>query len=59
MSKIAKVYLSIGANQKTDALLNAKDVEVTVFDGPCPAGNVGVQVNHLAPVNKGRSGLDC
>lgn len=53
LSKIAKVYLSIGANQKTDALLNAKDVEVTVFDGPCPAGNVGVQVNHLAPVNKG------
>jgi Na+-transporting NADH:ubiquinone oxidoreductase subunit A len=30
-----------------------KDVEVTVFDGKCPAGNVGVQVNHLNPVNKG------
>ena len=24
-----------------------------MFDGPCPAGNVGVQVNHLDPVNKG------
>lgn len=33
--------------------MNAKDVEVTVFDGKCPAGNVGVQVNHLDPVNKG------
>ena len=28
-------------------------MEVTVFDGPCPAGNVGVQVNHIDPVNKG------
>ena len=28
-------------------------MELTVFDGPCPAGNVGVQVNHLSPVNKG------
>jgi Na+-transporting NADH:ubiquinone oxidoreductase subunit A len=24
-----------------------------VFDGPCPAGNVGVQINHISPVNKG------
>ena len=28
-------------------------MEVTAFDGPCPAGNVGVQVNHISPVNKG------
>ena len=35
------------------ALTNAKDVEVNIFDGPCPAGNVGVQVNHISPVNKG------
>lgn len=53
LSKIAKVYLSIGVNQTSDALKNAKDVEVNVFDGPCPAGNVGVQVNHLSPINKG------
>ena len=36
-------------------LVNAKDVEVNVFDGPCPAGNVGVQVNHISPVNKGET----
>lgn len=53
LSKIAKVYLGVGANQTADALLNAKDVEVNVFDGPCPAGNVGVQVNRIDPVNKG------
>lgn len=53
LSKIAKVYLSIGALQSSKALTEAKNVELTVFDGPCPAGNVGVQVNHLSPVNKG------
>ena len=53
LSKMATTHLGIGKNQKADALANAKDVEVTVFDGPCPAGNVGVQVNHISPVNKG------
>ena len=53
LSKMAKTYLGIGAEEQSAALTGAKDVEVTVFDGPCPAGNVGVQVNHLDPVNKG------
>ena len=53
LSKMAKTYLGVGAQQSSTALLEAKDVEVTIFDGPCPAGNVGVQVNHLDPVNKG------
>ena len=47
------MYLGIGAHQTAGALVQARDVEVNVFDGPCPAGNVGVQVNHLSPVNKG------
>jgi Na+-transporting NADH:ubiquinone oxidoreductase subunit A len=50
LSKIAKTYLGVGVGS---ALENMKDVEVTVFDGKCPAGNVGVQVNNIAPVNKG------
>lgn len=54
LSKMAKTYLGIGAEQQgVKALAAADDVEVNVFDGPCPAGNVGVQVNHVAPVNKG------
>ncbi len=52
LSKIAKTYLSLGIAQTAEALTSAKNVEVNVFDGPCPAGNVGVQINHLAPVNK-------
>lgn len=50
LSKIAKTYLGCGVHSSFE---NYQDVEVTVFDGPCPAGNVGVQVNHLDPVNKG------
>lgn len=53
LSRIATVNLGIGSAQSANALTDAKDVEVTVFDGPCPAGNVGVQVNHIDPVNKG------
>ena len=50
LSKIANTFLGVGVGS---SLQNCKDVEVTVFDGKCPAGNVGVQVNHLNPVNKG------
>ena len=50
LSKIAKTYLGVGINS---ALKGMNDVEVNIFDGKCPAGNVGVQVNHIDPVNKG------
>ena len=57
LSKIAKTYLGLGIQPDLQAKLQQmnveKDVEVTVFEGKCPAGNVGVQVNHLNPVNKG------
>lgn len=53
LSKIAKTYLGIGSRQTSPALLDAKDVEINIFDGKCPAGNVGVQINHISPVNKG------
>ena len=50
LSKIAKTYLGVGEGS---ALTSMKNAEVTVFQGKCPAGNVGVQVNNIAPVNKG------
>jgi len=53
LAKIAKVYLGVGRQQSSEVLIKAKDVEVNIFDGPCPAGNVGVQVNNVSPVNKG------
>lgn len=53
LSKIARTYLGIGSDQTSQALRQAKDVETVEFRGKCPAGNVGVQVNHIDPVNKG------
>ncbi|MBR0274369.1 MAG: Na(+)-translocating NADH-quinone reductase subunit A [Bacteroidaceae bacterium] len=53
LAKIAKVNLGISSKQKAEALTAAKDCTITVFDGPAPAGNVGVQINHVAPINKG------
>lgn len=55
LAKMAKTYLSISAEQKSAALTGAKNVTVTVFDGPNPAGNVGVQINHISPINKGET----
>ncbi|MCI7309647.1 MAG: Na(+)-translocating NADH-quinone reductase subunit A [Prevotella sp.] len=53
LSKVANVYLGVGTHQTESALMGARDVTVNVFDGKCPAGNVSVQVSHVAPVNKG------
>ncbi|MCR5181309.1 MAG: Na(+)-translocating NADH-quinone reductase subunit A [Bacteroidaceae bacterium] len=53
LAQIAKVHLGISAKQSAAALTVAKDCTVTIFDGPAPAGNVGVQINHISPINKG------
>lgn len=44
-----KVYVGAKAGSK----LQLKDAEVVEFAGPHPAGNVGVQINHIKPLNKG------
>ncbi len=53
LSRIAPVHLGLCACQKAAALNVAKNVTTTIFKGPHPAGNVGVQINKTAPVNKG------
>jgi len=53
LSKIAKVYVGVGKNSTLTSTGTGTNVEYVVFDGKCPAGNVGVQVNHIDPVNKG------
>ncbi len=55
LAKIAKTYLGISVKQKATALTQAKNVTVTAFEGPNPAGNVGVQINHTAPISKGET----
>ncbi|MDD4158994.1 MAG: Na(+)-translocating NADH-quinone reductase subunit A [Proteiniphilum sp.] len=50
-----KVYLSVSPKTTCKGLREAKNVVLTEFDGPHPAGNVGVQINHLRPVNRGET----
>lgn len=47
-----KVYLSHGADWQLGDVPGAQMVEVS---GPHPAGNVGVQIANIAPVNKGET----
>ena len=53
LSAITKVNLGINVAQSKTFLNDVPNCEVTVFDGPAPAGNVGVQINHVDPINKG------
>lgn len=55
LAKMAKIYLGVSTKQTASALTAAKNVTVNFFDGPAPAGNVGVQINHIDPVNKGET----
>jgi Na+-transporting NADH:ubiquinone oxidoreductase subunit A len=49
-----KVHLILnGKNEASDALKNTGGVEISYFTGPHPAGNVGVQIHHIDPINKG------
>lgn len=50
LAKIAKVYLGVKAGSIVE---NTKNATVTEFQGKCPAGNVGVQINNVCPINKG------
>jgi Na+-transporting NADH:ubiquinone oxidoreductase subunit A len=47
------VYLGIRPDCKTPALTAAKNVRIVAFEGPHPAGNASVQINHIQPINKG------
>jgi Na+-transporting NADH:ubiquinone oxidoreductase subunit A len=42
-----------GKGENPEILKNAPDVQISHFSGPHPAGNVGVQIHHIDPVNKG------
>ena len=51
LGRMAKTYLSMSAAQDLEAF--AEGAETYKFSGSHPAGNVGVQINNIAPVNKG------
>ncbi len=54
LAKLAPVHVGIAPEQEA-ALSAIRDASVYVFDGPNPAGNVGVHINHIDPINKGET----
>ena len=47
-----KIHLSVRANSE-DMMAGLKHVEMHTFAGKHPVGNVGVQIHHVDPINKG------
>jgi Na+-transporting NADH:ubiquinone oxidoreductase subunit A len=52
MLTTGKVHLGVKAGD-SGVVANASNVEKNTFSGPHPAGNVGIQIHHIDPVNKG------
>ncbi len=48
-----KVHLNIDAKNDSTLFSNIKGVEINKFAGKHPAGNVGTQIHHIDPINKG------
>ena len=46
-----EVHLSYNENTVSDTLLNVRGVRAHTFNGPHPAGNVGIQIHHVSPIN--------
>lgn len=56
LNKLTKGGVFVGVNSKTSAgspFNHLKNVKLYGFSGAHPAGNVGVQINNIAPINKG------
>ena len=51
LAKLAPVHVSIRKGES--AFVKLKDAQIHVVSGPHPAGNVGVQISHIAPIRKG------
>ncbi|WPR70851.1 Na(+)-translocating NADH-quinone reductase subunit A [Flavobacterium sp. NG2] len=48
------VHLNVNASSSPAPLFSqAQKVQINTIDGPHPAGNVGVQIHHIDPINKG------
>ena len=49
-----KIHLNIDAEYPASQVFtNTKNVRLNSFRGPHPAGNVGIQIHHIDPINKG------
>jgi Na+-transporting NADH:ubiquinone oxidoreductase subunit A len=48
-----KVYLGLSPKQQGGVFASLKNVETNIFEGPHPAGNVGIQIDKICPLAKG------
>jgi Na+-transporting NADH:ubiquinone oxidoreductase subunit A len=49
-----KVHLNVDGSKAVPAIYSGvKNAQINQFSGPHPAGNVGTQIHHLDPINKG------
>ncbi len=54
LAKLTEGKVNLGISSKTSSFLkDIKNVEINTFSGPHPAGNVGIQIHHVSPINKG------
>ena len=54
LKKLTSGKVHLGLKAGSEGVLNRLDnAEQHLFSGPHPAGNVGVQIHHIDPVNKG------
>ncbi len=54
-----KVNIVVGSETTAREFLDAKGVVRHSMSGPHPAGNVGVQIHHISPINKGEVVWTC
>lgn len=54
LRKLTEGKVHIGLRNGESGVLNRlANAEQHLFEGPHPAGNVGIQIHHIAPINKG------
>lgn len=55
LNKLVEGLVHLNINNKDEVPVvfsQLRDVEINKFSGPHPAGNVGVQIHHIDPINK-------
>ncbi len=54
LSKLTNGKVHLSVSKKTDSTFTSvENVEIHTFNGPHPAGNIGIQIHHVDPLNLG------
>jgi len=53
LSKLTEGKVRVGVKSSASIFSKVSNAEVTEFQGPHPAGNIGTQINKTLPINKG------